>query len=151
MSMKQLGFDNKELKEAIMYLRVSTEEQVDNYSLETQENICSREADTVTIEDSKGVRERVQRARDKQIKRYKNTPIAANAELTNKNIKEFCKLSDECMNLLRLAVSKMNLSGRSYYRVIKLARTIADLEDCEAIAPNHIAEALQYRPRVQNA
>lgn len=107
------------------------------------------EEDNNTIEDSNTIRKRIQRARDNQIKRYSGTSISTNAELTNKNIKEFCKLTNECMSLLRLAVSKMNLSGRSYYRVIKLARTIADLEACEQILPNHIAEALQYRPRSQ--
>ncbi len=69
--------------------------------------------------------------------------------MSNKHLKEFCELSDECINLLRLAVAKMNLSARSYNRTIKLARTIADLENSEAIKVAHIAEALQYRPRTE--
>ena len=99
------------------------------------------------VENSQSVRARVQTARDKQNKRYEGTAITSNAELTNKTIKIYCKLSDECIDLLRQAVSAMGLSGRAYYRIIKLARTIADLADEETIHPNHIAEALQYRPK----
>ncbi len=103
--------------------------------------------DKEIIEASESIRSRVQLARNKQQKRYKDTAIASNAELNNKSIKEFCALSEDCLTLLRTAVAKFNLSGRSYYRVIKLSRTIADLEDTEDIAPKHIAEALQYRPK----
>ncbi|HUQ85533.1 MAG TPA: YifB family Mg chelatase-like AAA ATPase [Candidatus Limnocylindrales bacterium] len=102
------------------------------------------------VEDSGKIRKRVQKARDLQLKRYKGSKIASNSELNNKNIKAYCVLSEECLQLLRLAVTKMHLSGRSYYRTIKLARTIADLENVDNIAPNHIAEALQYRPKVEN-
>lgn len=103
------------------------------------------------VEDSTKIRKRVQKARDLQLKRYKGSKISSNAELNNKNIKLYCQLTDECLQLLRLAVTKMHLSGRSYYRTIKLARTIADLENVDNIAPNHIAEALQYRPKAENA
>jgi magnesium chelatase family protein len=108
------------------------------------------EKETADIESSATIRERVQKARDRQTKRYANTAISSNAELTNKAIKEYCDLSDECLTLLRTAVSNLNLSGRSYYRIIKLSRTIADLEASEHITPNHIAEALQYRPKQEN-
>lgn len=105
------------------------------------------EKETIPVENSATIKKRVQEARDRQSKRYQATSITSNAELTNKSIKEFCELSDECINLLKLAVAKMNLSGRSYYRSIKLARTIADLEGSIQILPTHIAEALQYRPK----
>ena len=107
-------------------------------------------------ESSANIRKRVQKARDIQTKRFKNhsgesekTKISSNAEMGNKDIKKFCVLSNECVSLLRMAVSKLNMSARSYHRVIKLARTIADLEGSKNINPPHIAEALQYRPRME--
>ncbi len=104
----------------------------------------------IQSEKSLDIRKRVQKARDIQTKRFSKIKIASNAEMSNKHLKEFCDLSDECINLLRLAVAKMNLSARSYNRTIKLARTIADLENSEAIKVSHIAEALQYRPRTDS-
>lgn len=100
-------------------------------------------------EDSKTIRRRVQNARDVQARRFKKTKIVSNTEMSERQIKEFCQLSVECLDLLRLAVSKMNLSARSYNRVIKIAQTIADIEGSKNIAPSHIAEALQYRPKQQ--
>ena len=104
----------------------------------------------IKTESSDEVRKRVQKARDIQTKRFKNKKITTNAEMSNKDIKEFCSLRDECISLLRLAVAKMNLSARSYHRIIKLSRTIADLEASENIKATHIAEALQYRPRIDS-
>lgn len=101
------------------------------------------------IETSLQIQKRVQKARDIQTKRFKGKNIHANSEMTAKNIKEYCTLSQECIDLLRMAVSRMNLSARSYNRTIKLSRTIADLEGLEEIAPSHLAEALQYRPRLE--
>ena len=98
-------------------------------------------------ETSKEIRKRVQRARDMQIKRLKDKKITSNAEMTTRDVKEFCILSPESLEILRLAVERMNLSARSYFRTIKIARTIADLEQSIKIKPVHIAEALQYRPR----
>ncbi len=101
------------------------------------------------VESSKTVRKRVQKARDKQLRRFKSLSITANSEMTTRQVKEFCKLDNACVDLLRMAVSRMNLSARAYHRVIKIARTIADLEGEDVIAPAHVAEALQYRPKME--
>lgn len=107
------------------------------------------EQEKTDIEDSKSIRKRVQQARNYQNERFSKTSITCNAEITSKLIKEFCPLSEDCLLLLRQAVTAMQLSGRAYHRTIKLARTIADLDNSETIKPSHIAEALQYRPRQQ--
>lgn len=98
-------------------------------------------------EGSATIRKRVQKARDIQTKRFRNNKITSNSEMGNKEIKEFCYLDQDCIKLLHLAVVKMNLSARSYNRTIKLSRTIADLGGSKNINSNHIAEALQFRPR----
>ncbi len=107
------------------------------------------EQETTQTESSKIIRERVQKARDRQTKRFMKSTITSNAEMSSKMIKEYCHLSDDCLQLLQLAVMKMRLSGRSYHRIIKVSRTIADLEESEDIKVNHIAEALQYRPKME--
>ena len=100
-------------------------------------------------EGSKIVRKRVQKARNIQLKRYKGTKITCNAELTSKDIKTYCPLDQECLDLLRQAVVKLGLSARGYHRVLKISRTIADLANAEEIEPAHIAEALQYRAKME--
>ncbi|MCJ7793030.1 MAG: YifB family Mg chelatase-like AAA ATPase [Candidatus Marinimicrobia bacterium] len=100
-------------------------------------------------EESKSIQKRVQAARERQRRRFKGKKIKANGEMQTKEIKKDCPLDSESLNLLRQAVSQMNLTARSYYRVIKLARTIADLAGEEKIKVAHLAEALQYRPKEQ--
>ncbi len=109
--------------------------------LTTHPNIASKE-------DSATVRQRVQTARDMQTKRFAGTGLTSNADMTTKDIKLFCQLSEDCLQILRTAVENLRLSARSYHRIIKLSRTIADLEQSENIMQNHIAEALQYRPKI---
>ena len=102
-------------------------------------------------ESSEKVRERVIKARNRQLKRFKNDKKSkhtfSNSEMSQRQIKEYCPVSDECKTLLSQATSQLNLSARSYYRIIRIARTIADLENCDMIKTSHIAEALQYRPK----
>lgn len=104
----------------------------------------------IKSETSEVIKKRVQNARNIQLKRFQGTGLKCNGEMTAKNIKKFCPLSDECLNLLRRATEQMGLSARSYHKMIKVARTIADLAQEKQIALNHIAEALQYRPKEEN-
>ena len=99
------------------------------------------------VEDSNKVRKRVQKARNIQTRRFKNFEIASNSEMGTKQLKEFCELDTACIDLLKMAVTRMGLSARAYFRVIKIARTIADLEESKTIKSSHVAEALQYRPK----
>ena len=96
-------------------------------------------------EPSSVIRDRVQKARKAQTERFKKEKIASNGEISVKQIKEYCKLDSDGVNLLRAAISQMKLSARGYHRIIKVARTIADLEGLLDIKPTHIAEAIQYR------
>ncbi|MBI4427316.1 MAG: YifB family Mg chelatase-like AAA ATPase [Candidatus Magasanikbacteria bacterium] len=100
-------------------------------------------------ESSEKIRERVEAARERQRKRLKDSPYQANSEMKNKDIREFCKLNDQSIDLLRQAVTQMHLSARGYHRILKLARTIADLGGSDDIATEHVAEALQYRAKVE--
>ena len=101
-------------------------------------------------ESSSIIQKRVQKARDLQLKRFKGLKIASNAEMNNKQLKQFCNLDQQSILLLKQAISKLNLSARAFHRVIKIGRTIADLEGTEKIKSNHIAESLQYRPAIDN-
>lgn len=96
-------------------------------------------------EKSADIRNRVLEARKLQFKRYKGTGIYKNSDLTSTLIKKFCTLTDDAKLLLSDSFDKINLTGRGYSKVLKIARTIADLEKSEQINKIHILEALQYR------
>lgn len=96
-------------------------------------------------EASKQIKERVDIARDIQIKRYKEFNIFSNAELTPNLIEEFCKLDEQSEKILQTAFERLGLSARAYTRILKVARTIADLDNARNIQSKHIAEAIQYR------
>lgn len=102
--------------------------------------------DTGHAESSDAVRMRVQSARNRQLKRFKDTRFTTNADLSNRAVKQYCSVTPEAGQLLRQAVTTLGLSARSYYRMIKVAQTIADLAGESSVGLPHIAEALQYRP-----
>ncbi len=106
---------------------------------------------TALEETSADIRKRVISARKIQTTRYKNDNILTNSELTPKLIKKYCKLDKESEELLKTAIVKYQLSGRRYDRILKLARTIADLDNSADIKQTHIMQALQYRTFINPA
>ena len=98
-----------------------------------------------TSESSSEIKKRVDSARKIQYERYKEYGILSNSELTPRLINKFCQLDDNGKKLLQDAFKKLGLSARAYGRILKLARTIADLESSEDIKTFHLAEAIQYR------
>ncbi|MDY6911702.1 MAG: YifB family Mg chelatase-like AAA ATPase [Chloroflexota bacterium] len=106
-------------------------------------------ADERLGEISEVIRARVESARSVQRQRFKNTEFACNADMTPVEIREFCQTEPAAQSLLQAAVKQLSLSARSFHHILKLARTIADLDGGEIIGSVHLAEALQYRPRNQ--
>lgn len=96
-------------------------------------------------ESSKSIKDRVNRARTIQTKRFENSETVCNARLNDKELEEYCKISDSASKLLEAAFESMGLSARAYNRILKVARTIADLDNSPQITEIHIAEAVQYR------
>ncbi len=102
-------------------------------------------------ETSETIRQRVQAARNNQQTRFTNpnsSNIVSNADMRIAEIRQFCQLQDEGQSLMRAAMSQLQLSARAYHRILKLSRTIADLAGSEEIQSGHLAEALQYRPKL---
>ena len=104
-------------------------------------------ADERLGEHSETIRERVEAARSLQQNRFNGTKLTCNADMTPIEIRDFCQTDPSAQGLLQAAVKKLSLSARSFHHILKLSRTIADLDNAEIIGSNHIAEALQYRPR----
>ena len=100
----------------------------------------------IPAEPSKSIKERVQQARNIQTERYQQeNNIHYNAQMDVKHLKKYCKLNQDTKNLLKKAMESLNLSARAYDRILKVSRTIADLDNSENIESQHIAEAIQYR------
>ena len=106
-------------------------------------------ADDRRGESSAVVRERVEAARAIQRKRFEGVPLQTNSDMGPAEVRLFCQVDETGRNLLKSAMNQLHLSPRAYHRILKLARTIADLAGSERIEPPHIAEAIQYRPRRQ--
>ena len=99
-------------------------------------------------ESSTSIRERVQAARERQKIRFEGSDIICNSDMRVAEVRQLCKLDEAGDSLVRAAMSQLNLSARGYHRVLKLARTIADLAGSEDIQSVHLSEALQYGPKL---
>ena len=97
------------------------------------------------LESSKDIRDRVNKARKIQLNRYKEDNIYSNSELSPRNIKKYCKLNREAESIMKEAFKRYRFSARTYNRILKVARTIADLDEQETIIEKHILEAIRYR------
>ena len=106
-------------------------------------------ASDVPLETSKTIRTRVEGARERQRQRFEGTHLACNAEMGPGEAREYCRLGDGGRSLLRSAMQQLQMSARAFHRILKLARTIADLSGEGEITTAHLAEAIQYRPRRQ--
>ena len=115
-------------------------------------------------ESSAKIRERVQAARERQQARFAGAsdpnatdpagsnggvPLQCNGDMGPGEVRQYCEIDDASKSLLRAAMQQMQMSARAYHRILKLARTIADLAGCDKIETSHLAEAIQYRPRKQ--
>jgi magnesium chelatase family protein len=97
-------------------------------------------------ETSSTIRERISEARHRQQERFrKDGKVTCNARMTPRHLKQYCRLTDGSNELIRIAMTDLNLSARAYDRILKVSRTIADLESAEAVMPDHVSEAIQYR------
>jgi magnesium chelatase family protein len=96
-------------------------------------------------EGSAEIRARVVAARGRQLERLRGEGVFANAQMTPRQIRRHCRLGDECERVLEAAMTRLGLSARAYDRILKVSRTVADLEGSDDIRPAHLAEAVGYR------
>jgi magnesium chelatase family protein len=98
-----------------------------------------------TGETSAVIRDRVIAARQRQLERFRGRPISCNARMGSRDLKEHCRLEEDTLNFLKMAMDEYKLSARAYDRILKVSRTIADLTGSESLAADHVSEAIQLR------
>ena len=113
-------------------------------------SIKYKELNDTNIENSKAIRERVNIARKIQYERYKKYSIYSNSEMTPNLIEKYCILKNKAKQILDKYFLKMKMTTRAYFKVLKVARTIADLEQSESVELEHVIEAIQYRSLDEN-
>ena len=99
----------------------------------------------ITAESSEDILKRVTDARAIQSERFRQTKIYCNSQMNSRHIKKYCKIDDASCSLLEAAIDKLGLSARAFNRILKIARTIADLDGKTDISADHVSEAIQYR------
>ena len=99
----------------------------------------------VSGDSSETVKERINNVRRIQAERFRGTPVLTNAQMNGRQLEEFCRTDAQCDALLKSAFKRLNLSARATTRILKVARTVADMEGSENIKAAHLAEAIQYR------
>lgn len=142
------GLSSSSIMETTRYLNKISGPLLDRIDLHIEVNPVPFEklADKTSSENSEEIRKRVIKARQIQSERFQNhSGIYYNAQLNSKLLKKYCSLDDSSLGLLKTAMERLNLSARAYDRILKVARTIADLDESKEIKPQHIAEAIQYR------
>jgi magnesium chelatase family protein len=102
-------------------------------------------SNTKLEEESEKIRERVTTARNIQTKRFENSKVHCNAKMDTPSVQKYCALTPECEAVLKIAFERLNMSARAYTRILKVARTIADLDNAPDIRVSHISEAVSYR------
>ena len=102
-------------------------------------------SDENSSEKSEIIKERVERARQIQLSRFKNDRIFSNSQMNYKLTRKYCKLDEPSKDLLKTAITELGFSARCYDKILKISRTIADLEGKENINSDHVSEAIQYR------
>ena len=113
--------------------------------------LSRRRASERAEETSAAIRERVIRARQRQQERFRSdAKVSCNARMATRHLKQYCKLNQDSQELIRVAMNELNLSARAYDRILKVSRTIADLDGKAEIAPEHVSEAIQYRTLDRN-
>ena len=101
-------------------------------------------------ESSETIRHRVMTARNIQLRRFFDEKVYSNAQMAPRHIRKYCVLTPECEKIMENAITKLGFSARGYDRILKVARTVADLEGVEDLAPKHLSEAVQYRTLDRN-
>jgi len=140
------GFNWTDIQRSRYYSKISgplldrIDIQVDVPRVEFKEIISKVEG-----ESSAEIRKRVIRARERQLLRFQGKRIYCNAQMGTKEVKKCCQVDDQGKELLEMAVNRLGFSARAYARALKVARTIADLNDEDSISPVHVSEAIQYR------
>lgn len=101
-------------------------------------------------ESSESLRQKVSKARERQLRRFANTGILDNSSMYGKYLDHFCPLNQECLSFLQNSIAQLRLNARSYDRILRIARTIADLEEADQLNPYFLSEAINYRSMDRN-